>query len=214
MQLIEEKKRAAEEKKKRAEVLKRKTNLGRRIHGLVSFVSEKDNIWELIGAEEIFHEDSKIDFFNTDLTKKDLLKMEKAQLKEDALLLDRIISFDKNDMMIVKLDQEDFRKFQKLLRGNDFLSNTSDSGSDVASDDYLSTSSLKNFQLQFQNSLNHTTFEEANNSMQIQGSGVKLLDGSPGSTNNKVSNKSTIQQSDQLSHGSLTNTQMDDSLFQ
>jgi len=49
--MLEEKKRAAEESQKREMVLKRKHFLGDKMTDIMSFVSNSENIWELLGNE-------------------------------------------------------------------------------------------------------------------------------------------------------------------
>lgn len=65
-----------------------------------SIISDGDNIWSLIGNEEMIKD---VDFQN--LSKKDMLNLEKNQLIKDAKFLDKIISFDQEDKMHVKLDE-------------------------------------------------------------------------------------------------------------
>lgn len=51
-------------------------------------------------------------------------------MKQDAEFLNQIINFDANGKMSVKLEQNDYKQFFKMLRGNEYLSNSS---SDVSS---------------------------------------------------------------------------------
>lgn len=53
-------------------------------------------------------------------------------MKQDAEFLSKIIRFDNQGKMSVKLEQNDFKQFYKMLRGNEYLSNSS---SEVSSSD-------------------------------------------------------------------------------
>ena len=46
-------------------------------------------------------------------------------MKQDAEFLSKILSFDENGKMSVKLEQNDYKQFFKMLKGNEYLSNTS-----------------------------------------------------------------------------------------
>ena len=91
--------------------------------GIMSLVNDKDNIWDLIGNEESF-KDGK-----SGLLKNDLLSLEKSQLKQDFLFLDKIISFSKEGKMSVKMDGNDHIQFSKMLRRNEYLENSSSTSS-------------------------------------------------------------------------------------
>jgi hypothetical protein len=59
-----------------------------------------------------------------------LLSLEKAQLKQDAEFLNKIISFNSDGKMQVAFEQNDFQYFLKMLRSNEFLENSSQSSSE------------------------------------------------------------------------------------
>ena len=80
-----------------------------------------NQIWSLIENEDTLQ--------NAGL-KGDLFSIEKAQMKQDAEFLSKILSFDESGKMSVKLEQNDYKQFFKMLKGNEYLSNTS---SDVSS---------------------------------------------------------------------------------
>lgn len=65
-----------------------------------SIISDKDNVWNLIGNEEIIKHEN----FGVGIRKIDLLNLEKNQLIKDAQFLNKIISFDEDDKMHVKLE--------------------------------------------------------------------------------------------------------------
>lgn len=71
---------------KREKVLQRKNFIGEKMNDMMSLVSDKDNIWDLIGNEESFKDENQ-----KHLIKSDLLSLEKSQLKQDAEFLNRII---------------------------------------------------------------------------------------------------------------------------
>ena len=55
-------------------------------------------------AEENFKDENAADILKLGLTKKDLLNYEKSQLKQDAMLLDRIIKFDENQNILINME--------------------------------------------------------------------------------------------------------------
>lgn len=102
-------------------VLQRKKGLDQQISDMKSIISDKDNIWDLIGNEEIIKDEK----CGVAISKKDLLNLEKNQLVKDATFLNKIIFFDKDDKMHVKMEGDDYLHFCKLLKGKEFLSNSS-----------------------------------------------------------------------------------------
>ena len=119
--IISQKQKASEEQEKRMLVLQRKKGLDQQISDMKSIISDKDNIWDLIGNEEIIKDEK----CGVAISKKDLLNLEKNQLVKDATFLNKIIFFDKDDKMHVKMEGDDYLHFCKLLKGKEFLSNSS-----------------------------------------------------------------------------------------
>lgn len=137
MHLIQQKQKAAEQnkQKKRAEVLQRKNTLGEKMSDVLSFVNDQDNVWDLIGNEESFKDnnENQKDIFKLGLKKKDdLLNLKKQELIQDAAFLNKIMSFDEDGKMFVKLDQADYQHLQRLMKGNDYLDNSSSDTSEAA----------------------------------------------------------------------------------
>jgi hypothetical protein len=126
--IISRKQKASEEQEKRMLVLQRKKGLDQQISDMKSIISDKDNVWDLIGNEEIIKDEK----CGVAISKKDLLNLEKNQLIKDATFLNKIIFFDKDDKMHVKMEGDDFLYFCKLLKGKEFLSNSS---SEITSED-------------------------------------------------------------------------------
>ena len=112
-------------------------HLGEKINDMMSFVNNKDNIWDLIGNEESFKDgnQNQKDIFQIGLSKMDLLNLEKLQLRQDAEFLNKIISFNDEGKMQVKIEQGDYQQYLKMLRGNEFLENSSSDSSDHESAD-------------------------------------------------------------------------------
>lgn len=112
-------------------------HLGEKINDMMSFVNDKDNIWDLIGNEESFKDgnQNQKDIFEIGLSKMDLLNLEKLQLRQDAEFLNKIISFNDEGKMQVKIEQGDYQQYLKMLRGNEFLENSSSDSSDHESAD-------------------------------------------------------------------------------
>ena len=112
-------------------------HLGEKINDMMSFVNNKDNIWDLIGNEESFKDgnQNQKDIFEIGLSKMDLLNLEKLQLRQDAEFLNKIISFNDEGKMQVKIEQGDYQQYLKMLRGNEFLENSSSDSSDHESAD-------------------------------------------------------------------------------
>lgn len=80
-------------------VLQRKNEMGQKLSDFNSLVNNQ--VWELIGIENSFKADN--------LMVNDVLNLEKIQLKEEAEFLSKIISFDANGKMSVKLEQNDYK---------------------------------------------------------------------------------------------------------
>jgi hypothetical protein len=89
--------------------------MGQKLSDFNSLVTNQ--IWSLIENEETLQ--------NTSMNKCDLFSLEKTQMQQDAKFLNKIISFDEQGKMNVKLEQNDYKQFYKMLRGNEYLSNTS-----------------------------------------------------------------------------------------
>ena len=71
-------------------------------------------------------------------------------MKQDAEFLSKILSFDEQGKMSVKLDQNDYKQFFKMLKGNEYLSNTSsDVSSQQDSDQVKSEQSSQKYQYRF-----------------------------------------------------------------
>lgn len=85
LQLLNDRKKVVADQK-REKVLQRKNFIGEKMNDMMSLVSDKDNIWDLIGNEESFKDENQ-----KHLIKSDLLSLEKSQLKQDAEFLNRII---------------------------------------------------------------------------------------------------------------------------
>lgn len=102
LQLLNERKKVVADQK-REKVLQRKNFIGEKMNDMMSLVSDKDNIWDLIGNEESFKDENQ-----KHLIKSDLLSLEKSQLKQDAEFLNRIIQFNEDGRMQVKFEQNDY----------------------------------------------------------------------------------------------------------
>ena len=100
-----------------------------------------NQIWSLIENEDTLQ--------NAGL-KGDLFSIEKTQMKQDAEFLSKILSFDENGKMSVKLEQNDYKQFFKMLKGNEYLSNTSSEvSSQQDSDQIKSEQSSQKYQYRF-----------------------------------------------------------------
>ena len=76
----------------------------------MSLVMDQDNIWDLIGREDTFRD-------HTVLEATDLVSLEKAQLKNDAECLNRIMNFSDDGKLQVRFqDTQDLIHFYKMLR--------------------------------------------------------------------------------------------------
>jgi hypothetical protein len=114
-------------------VLERKTNMGRQSSNLMQMVSDKDNIWELIGREEEFKEEGWEGPSN--FLQRDLISLEKEQFRQDNNFFDKILSFSDEGKMSVSLsDPADFQQLQKMLKNNEYLENSIDEESEVDSE--------------------------------------------------------------------------------
>ena len=67
--------------------------------------------------------------------REDLLNLKKQQLIQDAAFLDKIINFDTEGKIQIKLEQGDYHQLHKLLKGNDLLDNSESDSSEAESGD-------------------------------------------------------------------------------
>ena len=93
------------------------------------------------------------------LTKKDILDLEKKQLMEDAKFLSKIINFNEEGAMSIKIEQNDMQQYYKLLKGNEYLENTDqvedeEKSYECLSDDKKSNSSANLIQYKFHSTKN------------------------------------------------------------
>lgn len=101
-----------EEKKKIAHcnrdiVIQRKHFLDDRISDIMSFVSNSENIWELLGNESDWQElglQENDEIFLLDLISRDQFELEKLKLKRDAELLNQIIMTNYDGSLFVRKD--------------------------------------------------------------------------------------------------------------
>ena len=126
---------AEEEQKKRERVLTRKTRRGADVLSVRGFLGEQsDNVWELLGKERSSCRPDDDDFTVGGIV--DLYALEKKQMRADAAFLDKLIHFDADGKVQVRLDDEaDRLELQRMVRGNDYFENLS---ADTSSEQNLS----------------------------------------------------------------------------
>ena len=158
LQQIEDKRRIMAKKKqdlntekkrksniRREQVLQRKTTVGKQNQTLMQLVGNKDNVWDLIGQEEKFKDQASF-------IENDLIKLEKRQLKNDSLFLNKIISFDGEGKMQVNLqDPMDYATLQNMLKNKEYLENSTDSKSEGDSVEEMLSNKSGQIQYKFRN---------------------------------------------------------------
>lgn len=91
--MLEDKRRVAEIMTQRDQILQRKNELGDKISDIMNFVSNSENLWELLGHEKDWEDldltEGTDKIFN--LIVKDHFQLEKMRLKKDAEILNLLI---------------------------------------------------------------------------------------------------------------------------
>lgn len=97
----------------------------------MQLVSDRENIWDLIGNEQSFKDGDPNALLTTDA-----ITLEKEQFIQDSKFLDKIIQFSSDGKMSVTFqDAQDYQQLQKMLKNKQYLDNSQSSSSDKDSPD-------------------------------------------------------------------------------
>ena len=133
--MLELKRKAAEERTKRDLVLKRKLFLDDKMSDVISFLSNSENLWEILGNEKDLEElvgftmggeTAAADQNLFDLLQKDHFEIEKLKLKRDAEILSHLIIQDEQGNIFANKGLLPYA-VKKLKRHEGFLSEDSSS---------------------------------------------------------------------------------------
>ena len=141
--MLDNKRKAAEEKTKRELVLQRKLILGDKISDVMSFLSNSQNIWDVLCNEKDLEElgltENEENIF--DLLQKDHFEIEKMKLRRDAEILNHLLKIDEEGNLIPNIEILPYAA-KKLRRREEalFSQETSSDEEEPNDDDYPSTS--------------------------------------------------------------------------